>query len=31
MRNIRPVSRRWLAEIDILTQTDLEEVGAVAA
>jgi DNA transformation protein and related proteins len=31
MRNIGSVSRRWLAEIDILTQTDLEKVGAVAA
>lgn len=31
MRNIGPVSRRWLGEIDILTQTGLEKVGAVAA
>ena len=31
MRSIVPVSRQWLAEIDILTQTNLEKVGAVAA
>jgi DNA transformation protein and related proteins len=31
MKNIGPVSQRWLAEIDILTQADLKQVGAVAA
>lgn len=31
MRNIGPVSRRWLAEIEIYTRDDLQQVGAVAA
>ncbi|MEL6221577.1 MAG: TfoX/Sxy family DNA transformation protein [Cyanobacteria bacterium J06627_8] len=31
MKNIGPVSRRWLAEIGILTRDDLMQVGAVAA
>ena len=31
MRNIGPVSRRWLAEIEIYTLNDLEKVGPVPA
>jgi DNA transformation protein len=31
MRNIGPVSRQWLAEIEIFTIDDLRQVGAVAA
>ena len=31
MKNIGPISRRWLAEIEIFSQTDLEAVGAVPA
>ena len=31
MNNIGPVSRRWLAEIEIFSQTDLKAVGAVPA
>ena len=30
MRNIGPVSRRWLAEIEIYTLADLEQVGPIA-
>ncbi len=29
MRNVGPVTRRWLAEIDIHTSDDLRQVGAV--
>lgn len=31
MKNIGSVSRRWLAEIDIVTHDNLKRVGAVAA
>ena len=31
MKNIGPVSQRWLAEIEIFTRQDLEAVGAVPA
>jgi DNA transformation protein len=31
MRNIGPVSRQWLAEIEIFTIDDVRQVGAVAA
>ncbi|WP_415900385.1 TfoX/Sxy family DNA transformation protein [Neptuniibacter sp. QD48_11] len=30
MRNIGPVSRRWLAEIEIYSLADLEQVGPIA-
>lgn len=30
MRNIGSVSRRWLAEIEIYTLADLEQVGPIA-
>ncbi|WP_415887305.1 TfoX/Sxy family DNA transformation protein [Neptuniibacter sp. QD37_6] len=30
MRNIGPVSRRWLSEIEIYTLADLEQVGPIA-
>ncbi|MDJ0708062.1 MAG: TfoX/Sxy family DNA transformation protein [Leptolyngbyaceae cyanobacterium MO_188.B28] len=29
MKNMGPVSQRWLAEIEIYTREDLEAVGAV--
>jgi len=31
MRNIVPVSRQWLADMDILTLNELRHAGAVAA
>ena len=31
MRNIGPVSRRWLDEVGIVTLDDLKKVGAVVA
>ena len=31
LRNIGPTSARWLAEVGIETEADLEEVGAVEA
>lgn len=31
MRNIGPVSRRWLAEIGVYSESDLHEVGSVKA
>lgn len=31
MKNIGPKSRQWLAEVGILTDSDLERVGSIAA
>ena len=31
MRNLGPVSRRWLVEIGVMTLNDLKQVGAISA